>query len=325
MESYCQKFIGRIKGNVIKEEIGINENKYHILTRNESGYMIHQVLFDGLEILKLNLKLSNVERNMNEGFEKCFLIRIILEGGFKIRYSQEEEYILEKNQLFLSYGEKSSKEVLIANEDEKVKEMLIMVSEKYIENFTDNKNINKCVTFLREALISNDKKIIKTLPQRFFETSNTLVSSTVSKQNKLLIFSKVNEVLFTIFEVFLRNMTISENKFETLDDEIETIKEYIGKNYNAPNLLETLHKKIYINRGELSKRFRKVTGTGLYEYLKKIKLEKAYEMLKNEDKKISEIASELGYDNYGYFSKVFYEYFGLNPKEIKRKRITSNF
>ena len=124
MESYCQKFIGRIKGNVIKEEIGINENKYHILTRNESGYMIHQVLFDGLEILKLNLKLSNVERNMNEGFEKCFLIRIILEGGFKIRYSQEEEYILEKNQLFLSYGEKSSKEVLIANEDEKVKQRL---------------------------------------------------------------------------------------------------------------------------------------------------------------------------------------------------------
>ena len=92
-------------------------------------------------------------------------------------------------------------------------------------------------------------------------------------------------------------------------DDAETIKEYIGKNYNAPNLLETLHKKFYINRGELSKRFRKVTGTGMYEYLKKIKLEKAYEMLKNEDKKISEIASELGYDNYGYFSKVFYVLF----------------
>ena len=325
MESYCQKFIGCVKGNVIKEEIGINENKYHILSRNESGYILHQVLFDGLEIMKLNLKLSNVERNMNEGFEKCFLIRIILEGGFKIRYSQTEEYILEKNQLFLSYGGKSSKEVLIANEDEKVKEMLIMVSEKYIENFTENKNIKKSVTFLREDIISNDKKIVKNLPHRFFETSNTLVSSTVNKQNKLLIFSKVNEILFTIFEIFLRNMTISENKYETLDDEIEIIKEYIDENYNAPNLLETLHKKFYTNRGELSKHFRKITGTGMYEYLKKIKLEKAYEMLKNENKKISEIASELGYENYGYFSRVFYEYFGLNPKEIKKKKATSNF
>ena len=320
MKSYCQKFVSSIKRKMVKEEIGVNENKYHILSSNESGYFIHQTLAEGLELLKLNMKASNMEINMNERFEECFLFRFLIEGTFKIKYSKDEEYILEKDQLFLSYGKRTSTEKLLVDEDEKIKELIVVVSDEYLANFADNKNIKKCITFLKENLISNDKRIIKNLPHRLYEINNIILNYTVNKGNKLLVFAKTNEAMYMLLEVFLRNVLGSESSFETLDDEIESVKGFIDLNYNTPNLLEQLHKNFYTNRGELSKRFKKNTGIGMYEYLKKIKLEKAYEMLKSEDKKISEIANELGYDSYGYFSKIFNEYFGLNPKDIKKRK-----
>ncbi|MCP1226501.1 helix-turn-helix domain-containing protein [Sebaldella sp. S0638] len=33
--------------------------------------------------------------------------------------------------------------------------------------------------------------------------------------------------------------------------------------------------------------------------------------------KVSEVSFLLGYQNYGYFSKIFYKYFGIYPNQIK--------
>ena len=57
---------------------------------------------------------------------------------------------------------------------------------------------------------------------------------------------------------------------------------------------------------------------GTHEYIKKIRMEKAYALLLDGNSKVFEISESVGYKSYGYFSKIFYEHFGIFPKDVKK-------
>lgn len=52
---------------------------------------------------------------------------------------------------------------------------------------------------------------------------------------------------------------------------------------------------------------------------KKYRLDKAKEYLLTTDLSINAIAEEIGFDNEGYFSRIFKKYFGCSPREYRKK------
>jgi AraC-like DNA-binding protein len=63
--------------------------------------------------------------------------------------------------------------------------------------------------------------------------------------------------------------------------------------------------------------FKKITTFTPLQYIKKIRLTKAKELLTKHDYKVVDVANELGYDNPSHFSRDFKSYFGYSPKEAK--------
>ena len=57
------------------------------------------------------------------------------------------------------------------------------------------------------------------------------------------------------------------------------------------------------------------------DYLKRVRMRAACEMLLFYDKKISEIANECGFSDSSYFCKVFKENVGMTPASYRRKTI----
>ena len=53
------------------------------------------------------------------------------------------------------------------------------------------------------------------------------------------------------------------------------------------------------------------------EYLTKVRMEKAVQLLRNTDLTIEEIAKQIGYSNSSYFIKVFREWIGFSPGEFR--------
>ena len=65
--------------------------------------------------------------------------------------------------------------------------------------------------------------------------------------------------------------------------------------------------------------FSKETGIGVSEYIRKRRMHKAKKLLKNTKKPVWEVAQEVGFEDYTYFSRVFKNTYGKSPREIRKE------
>jgi two-component system response regulator YesN len=94
------------------------------------------------------------------------------------------------------------------------------------------------------------------------------------------------------------------------------IKEYIDKNFFFDLSLSSLADIFHIESTYLSRAFKQETGENITNYISKIRMEKAVELIKNQKIKISEAAALVGYEDYAYFNRIFKKYTGKSPREF---------
>lgn len=78
--------------------------------------------------------------------------------------------------------------------------------------------------------------------------------------------------------------------------------------------VESLAKEAGTNVNKLQEGFKYVYDLTVNKYIQNVKLEAAKDMLMNSEKNISEIVLAIGLNNRSYFSKIFKEKYGVNPK-----------
>lgn len=97
----------------------------------------------------------------------------------------------------------------------------------------------------------------------------------------------------------------------------EEVSAYMREHYRditIQDLSDSFHfQKDYFNRLIQSK-----TGLTYSAYLQQIRLNRARELLLSSDKTIDEIALEVGYQNKGYFYKIFRKQFGMTPYQFRK-------
>lgn len=100
---------------------------------------------------------------------------------------------------------------------------------------------------------------------------------------------------------------------------LRKINHLVQENYKDPKFnIETLAQLMGISRSLLHLKMKKATSSSASDYLKKIRLQKAEELIK-EGKNISEVAYQTGYNDPNYFSRVFKKEYKVSPSEFKRK------
>ena len=102
---------------------------------------------------------------------------------------------------------------------------------------------------------------------------------------------------------------------------IEYMKKHICKNISMQDVCGELH----YNRSYIYRQFKKTTGTSVMTYFTKLKIDKAKELLRENDRSIAEISNYLSFDNPNYFSKAFKKAVGYTPstyRKIKREKKT---
>lgn len=97
----------------------------------------------------------------------------------------------------------------------------------------------------------------------------------------------------------------------------DIIKEYVEKNYAAEIKLNMFSEKYFFTKEYLSKLFKKKFGYGIYEYALMLRMNRAKELLQDEEIQIQEVSDRLGYSNNNYFSKAFKNYYGFSPTEYR--------
>ncbi|MCX7711476.1 MAG: helix-turn-helix domain-containing protein [Clostridia bacterium] len=97
------------------------------------------------------------------------------------------------------------------------------------------------------------------------------------------------------------------------------IRDYIDKNYSREIKLTYFSDKYYLSKEYLSKMFKEEFGYSIYEYVLKVRMDKAKEMMADPNVKIQTVSDLLGYKDNNYFSRAFKTYYGMAPSEYRER------
>lgn len=126
-----------------------------------------------------------------------------------------------------------------------------------------------------------------------------------------------------LFQELVKGITSSLSKLSKGDEkrnleQIRQAKLYIEEHYMGNISLEDLGSHLGFNPSYFSSLFKKETGTSFLEYVVKVRMEKAKELLKEPDLRIQDICLMVGYNDVRHFRKLFTQSTGLSPKEFRR-------
>lgn len=102
------------------------------------------------------------------------------------------------------------------------------------------------------------------------------------------------------------------------DEVIVSLQDYIHHHFASEISLAALGKLSGLNARTLNRRFQQATGSPPMEYVRKIRLDQASDLLKNTNLGIAEIALQVGYADADYFSRLFKRRYQLTPSEFRR-------
>ncbi|WP_010492680.1 helix-turn-helix domain-containing protein [Paenibacillus elgii] len=95
--------------------------------------------------------------------------------------------------------------------------------------------------------------------------------------------------------------------------------DYIRENYRSDHTLAEVSERFGMSVSYFSVQIKKYTGYSFVNYLNRVRIEKAKELLLQPNLKIYEVAGEVGYDTLQYFNKVFKQAVHMTPGEYRRK------
>ncbi|WP_186445980.1 response regulator transcription factor [Paenibacillus cremeus] len=98
---------------------------------------------------------------------------------------------------------------------------------------------------------------------------------------------------------------------------IGKVRLYIDNHIGEDLSLVRLAKVIHFNPSYLSRLFKQECGLNLSEYIEKVRIEKARELLKQDELKIAEVGVLVGYEASHSFTRFFKKTTGVTPQEYR--------
>ncbi len=102
---------------------------------------------------------------------------------------------------------------------------------------------------------------------------------------------------------------------------LPSILKYIEEHYMEPITLTDVSSCFNVSCGYISTIFKKHNGIGFTECVTQAKIRHAKQLLREPGARIYDVASQLGYSDPYYFSKVFKKYTGSSPKEYMMDKL----
>ena len=124
--------------------------------------------------------------------------------------------------------------------------------------------------------------------------------------------------------IVLQNKLAGIKKIEQLQEELpdqdnEFLEKLIEKiNFHIEDVefnAEVLAQLLGISQRQLYRKLKGITGSTVHEFITKVKMNQAEELLRNSDLSISQIAYKVGFSEPSNFSRTFSKHFGCSPSQ----------
>jgi two-component system response regulator YesN len=217
-------------------------------------------------------------------------------------------------------------ELETVNLDEMVQKKLISLQKKWsMFDETGRKELEAIVhSFLAAGQIRQEQDVRKLFVRLLHWPAISLVLNEMEVAMLVSTHGEVMQKCETLDESvdayghFLDEIKFLRSTKKQLSKEIAQAVQFIQARYNVDISLHQIAEHLHITPNYLSTLFKKELQLNFSEYLTRIRLEKAKELLLNTNLKSYEIADSVGFADDSYFSRAFKKHVGVRPNGFRR-------
>ena len=100
-------------------------------------------------------------------------------------------------------------------------------------------------------------------------------------------------------------------------EKVGEIQFYLCKNMNEEFSLKSVAEKYHFSEPYFCTLFKKGIGMSVIHFVQHIRIHYGTYLIRSSEKKLQEIAEEVGFENYSYFGKLFKRYIGQTPEAYR--------
>ena len=156
----------------------------------------------------------------------------------------------------------------------------------------------------------------------FHNTETLELFKEIQNLKKVSNFS--DDICYDIAPVIFKILCIlatNDNKQVSLSKTAKLTKRYIDESIYSNTTLEDIANMLNLSKAHIIREFSKNYGISPYNYLIEQKIATAKKMLILHNMNISEISSQLGFEDANYFSKLFKKKTGISPLQYRKSKI----
>ncbi len=128
------------------------------------------------------------------------------------------------------------------------------------------------------------------------------------------------ELQFNLLEQILLWCTAARgNKEPSLDARLQRALEFMSSNLGQPLTVVQIARAAHVSRSMLSLLFKRQLGQSPMQYLERLRIERAQQLLRMTGQKLDVIAESLGFCDAKYFSNRFKQLTGVSPRAFRRQ------
>ncbi|MCI0534729.1 MAG: helix-turn-helix domain-containing protein [Verrucomicrobiales bacterium] len=139
-----------------------------------------------------------------------------------------------------------------------------------------------------------------------------------------VLSNKQHQSVVMLLSIFGQHLSMVSNQIVVQQSNAEPIqikraKEFIQAHHTEDISLGAVAKAVNTSTFYFCKMFKKATGLNFTDYVSRVRIEKAKNLLLNPNLRVSEIAYEVGFQSLTHFNRVFKRVVGQSPTEYRNK------
>ena len=296
----------------------ITDTKYKTtkLFEKDNNHITRVDISNGVVFFHIDLEKNEKLDFHIKNLDRMIVISTIQEGEINLNDKiKNKNFICKKNEINIFCSSKQNLQLTI-KENQKSKAFILFIADFFLKRYLSF-NEKEPLDFLYKKIQGEIScELINSQPidaLSLYIINKTINSKEYSNMNSIRYEHNVIEFIihrFSLLDVYEDDIDIEELQIA------KKAKNYLLKNYvSAPTIHELAH-ICAINESKLKIIFKQVYKITIYNYIQKLRLEKANLLLKDKILNIGEIAKDVGYKHQGHFSKLFFETYGVYPKDL---------
>ena len=103
------------------------------------------------------------------------------------------------------------------------------------------------------------------------------------------------------------------------ENSIDRTFRYLYEHYTEDRTLDEIADYANQNKTALCRAFKKATGYSVFQFINRLRVERACKLLRNTDESITSIACKVGYNTFSHFNTQFHSVMGISPSEYRKE------